>query len=169
MNGIGALLIVSASTLIGYYLSVQFTQRIKQITTLKAAIQLLEAEMVYSQRDLQSIFCDLSKRIEGAIGLFFEKIAAKMNEINDLPTLWSEESERIKYYSALKQNEVDILKQFGQTLGHYNIEQQKKQIQLTLIHIDRALTQIDQNRTDKSRLYQVIGFLTGVFIVLVLI
>ena len=71
-------------------------------------------------------------------------------------------------HSALKKKEQESLLQFGHTLGKYNRIEQEKQIHLTLNHLEReeAEARVDQAKYEK--MWRNLGFLLGIFIVLLL-
>src|SRR5690625_2785995 len=92
MKWIGALLLLSVTTWIGFDWSNKLNKRPIQIRLLKNALQILEAEMLYSQAPLQDAFIVISKQIPEPIKCFFQNISEQM-KINqsDLLEIWEEE------------------------------------------------------------------------------
>ena len=71
MKFAGALLLIVASTAIGIYISNRYARRPKHIRQLQSALQLLEAEITYSQTPLQSAFQRIAAQLPYPIKEFF--------------------------------------------------------------------------------------------------
>ena len=170
MKWIGALLIISITTWIGFEWSNKLNKRPAQIRQFKNALQILEAEMLYSQLPLQAVFNTISKQIPEPIRSFFHELSKSMEANNiDLLNLWDEHINELLKRSSLGSNESEILKQFGRTLGQHDYIQQQKHIQLTTAHLDRELEDARDNQTRYGKTAKSLGFLCGLFIVLLLI
>jgi len=169
MNWTGAILLITATSLIGFERSAQLKRRPRQITQFKLAMQIMEAEIVYSQQTLADVCATISRQIDKPINEFFSSIAKKIADSRDLSKLWTENLDLLEQQSALYKAEISILKQFGQTLGHFDIVHQQKQIQLTTLHLDRILIEAEERHTLFGKVYRGIGILTGLLIALILI
>lgn len=170
MKWIGAFLLISATTAIGYLFSLTLTHRPQQIRSLIYSLQVMEAEMTYSQLPLQQLFHNTSEKVANPIKSFFKSLAENIqNDIDHLDYLWMEEVANLIEKSSLKKKEADILNEFGKNLGQYTIEQQKKQIQLTILHLNRELEDALYERDKYEKLSRNIGFLFGLFIVIIFI
>lgn len=170
MKWIGALLLLSVTTWIGFDWSNKLNKRPIQIRQLKNALQILEAEMLYSQAPLQDAFIVISKQIPEPIKSFFQNISEKMNANQiDLLQIWDEEVSELIKISSLSKNESEILRQFGRTLGQHDYLQQQKHIQLTATYLDREHEDAKDYQLRYSKMAKNLGFLCGLFIVLLLI
>lgn len=170
MKWLGALLLISATTLIGYYFSAKYEQRPKQIRTLIYSLQMIEAEMTYSKHPLNQLFFIVSKRTPYPFNTFFHSLAEHLtNKVTDFQALWIEEVSKLIKRSSLEKNEAELLNQFGKNLGQYNISEQQKQIHLTMMHLKRELDEAIEDRDKYEKLTKSIGFLIGLFIVIVFI
>src|SRR5690625_4995525 len=102
MKWIGALLLLSVTTWIGFDWSNKLNKRPIQIRQLKNALQILEAEMLYSQAPLQDAFIVISKQIPEPIKSFFQNISEKMNTNQiDLLQIWDEEENELIIISTI--------------------------------------------------------------------
>lgn len=170
MKWIGALLFLSTTTWIGFEWSHQLNKRPTQIRQMKNALQILEAEMLYSQLPLQTAFQSISGQIPEPIKSFFNKLSDNMQgEHIDFLQLWDEQVIELLKVSSFKKNDREILKQFGRTLGQHNYEQQHKHIQLTIKHLDREMEEARDQQERFGKMAKSLGFLCGLFIVLLLI
>ncbi|WP_026065219.1 stage III sporulation protein SpoIIIAB [Amphibacillus jilinensis] len=169
MNWIGAILLISACSLIGFDHANRLKKRPEQLLLFKNALQIMEAEIIYSQFPISDICLHIANQISKPLDVFFNNIGEQMKNNNQLDNLWKEEIEQLDMSSSLDRKDLDILRQFGATLGHYDLDQQQKQLQLTLLHLDRLLTEAQKNCLLFSKVYRGIGILTGILLALILI
>ncbi|WP_068671909.1 stage III sporulation protein SpoIIIAB [Oceanobacillus sp. Castelsardo] len=170
MNWIGALLLIITTTWLGFDWSNRLSNRPKQIRQIKNALQILEAEIVYSQLPLREAFINISKQIPEPTRSFFEEIGLSLQDKNiDFYIIWKEKVDVLIRNSSLAGNEREILYQFGRTIGQHDFYQQQKHIQLTLSHLERELEDAREEQYKYSKMAKSLGFLAGLFIVLLLI
>ncbi|WP_245911249.1 stage III sporulation protein SpoIIIAB [Paraliobacillus ryukyuensis] len=159
-----------ATTWIGFHIASHLNDRPKQIRQLKSALQILEAEIVYSRATLVEAFNQVAKQTNRPIASFFESLCLELNNnIANLPMVWSEKVKGLINNSTLGVSEKEILEQFGQTLGQHDITQQIKYIQLAQTHLQRILENALDEQHRYSKMVKSLGFLAGLFIVLLLI
>lgn len=131
---------------------------------------MLEAEILYSQLPLHDAFTSIAKQIPEPCATFFRAVSMKMVEKNIyFETIWEEQVEEYIKQSSLAINEQEILLQFGRTLGQHDFSQQQKHIQLTIKHLERELEDARDDQDKYGKMAKNLGFLTGLFIVLLLI
>ncbi|WP_164218059.1 stage III sporulation protein SpoIIIAB [Virgibacillus sp. YIM 98842] len=170
MQWIGALLFIGTTTWIGFEWSHRLTTRPKHIRQLKNALQILEAEIVYSHLPLQDAFLNISNQIPEPLKSFFKSLFITMKkERISLHEIWDKQVVQLMGNSSLGDNEAEILKQFGRTLGQHDVHQQQKHIQLAVHHLDRELENARDNQFKYSKMAKSLGILCGLFIVLLLI
>lgn len=167
---IGALLFIGATTLAGFEMSRRLNARPKQIRQVKNALQILEAEILYSQLPLPEAFLTIAKQIPQPSRSFFQSLGDTLHENNkDLYTVWNNQVNALLKTSSLSDNEGEILRQFGRTLGQHDFDQQQKHIHLTINHLDRELEEARDNQYRYGKMAKSLGLLCGLFIVLLLI
>jgi stage III sporulation protein AB len=170
LKWIGAILIIISTACIGLYISHRLEQRPKLIRQFESALQILEAEITYSQVPLQVAFQILAKQLPAPLKQFFYELSEDMLATgSDFIPLWQKAVEKLEKRASLKKNEIEIIKQFGYSLGQHDYQQQQKQIRLALTHLDRELKTANEEQTKYSKLSQTLGVLSGIFIVLLLI
>ncbi|WP_404452981.1 stage III sporulation protein SpoAB [Virgibacillus necropolis] len=170
MAWIGALLFIGSTSWIGFEISNRLRERPKLIRQFKNALQILEAEILYSQLPLKDAFDSIAKQLPNPTGAFFQKLAHNLDENKtDLYSVWSHHVNELKQTTAIGKNEKEILKQFGRTLGQHDFDQQQKHIQLAVHHLDRELEEARDNEFKYSKMAKSLGLLCGLFIVLLLI
>jgi stage III sporulation protein AB len=170
MKWIGAILFISVTTWLGFEWSNKLSSRPKHIRQLINALQVLEAEILYSQLPLHDAFTSITRQIPEPCASFFQSVAEGMVEkYSYFETVWEACVIAFIEKSSLGSNESEILLQFGRTLGQHDFTQQQKHIQLTIKHLERELQDARDEQEKYGKMAKNLGFLTGLFIVLLLI
>ncbi|CDQ39690.1 MULTISPECIES: stage III sporulation protein SpoIIIAB [Virgibacillus] len=170
MQWVGALLFICTTTWIGFEWSNRLANRPKHIRQVKNALQILEAEMMYSQLPLQDAFHTIKNQTPFPIHAFFDRLYKNMNqESKDFGIVWQNSLDELMDISCLGNNEKEILLQFGQTLGQHDFLQQQKHIQLAASHLDRELEDASEQYQKYGKMTKSLGVLCGLFIVLLLL
>lgn len=169
MKWVGAILLICATTLIGFELAKRLSNRPKEIRQLKSALHILEAEIVYSQAPLALAFDKIANQLAEPVSELFYSVATELQTASDLTQTWNNQVDQFLKRSSLGPDEEEVLKQFGKTLGQHDITQQKKYIKLALTHLDRVLTEAQENNLRYGKMFKNLGILAGLFLVLLLI
>lgn len=155
------------TTWIGLEISKRLDNRPKHIRQLKNALQILEAEILYSQLPLQEAFDNIAKQVPKPLNVFFNELSEGLKQEGvDLRDLWKSQVDALMEHSSLGSIEKEILIQFGQTLGQHDFTQQQKQIQLTESHLERELAEARDEQYKYSKMVKSLGVLIGLFVVL---
>lgn len=169
MKWIGALILICTTTWIGFDMSNRLGDRTKQIRQFILSLQMIEAEVVYSQLTLQDIFHTVSNKTAYPINEFYRQMTHKLSDVvTDFLDVWDEALNRLMKVSALKKNEQEIIKQFGRSLGQHSSLQQQKHITLAIHHLERELDEALEQRDKYEKMMRSLGVLIGIFIVLIL-
>lgn len=170
MKWIGALLLITTTTYIGFDVSQSLIKRTKQLKGLIHSLQILEAEMGYGRLPLQEVFQKVGKTTTDPLQTFYMNLASRLNGVvPNLIPIWEEELLRLEQNASLKQRELEMMRQFGQNLGRHTFNQQQKQIILTIHHLQRELEEAEEQRYKYENMIKTLGILIGIFIVLLII
>ncbi|UFT97741.1 stage III sporulation protein SpoAB [Radiobacillus kanasensis] len=170
MKWIGALLLLSATTWVGFEFARKLNERPKQIRQLKNALQILEAEILYGQTPIIEACATVSKQLPKPVSWFFAGFSKDLGKRpGDLYDIWEKNMNRFWPLSSLGKNEKEILEQFGRTLGQHDFTQQQKHIHLALTHLDRELQEAIDYQYRYSKMAKSLGVLTGLLVILLLI
>ena len=107
---------------------------------------------MYGHMPLREAVLKLAKQIPDPISSGFTLFADNLNEESQTVTIaWRKSIEEMRKWTELEEKELEILFQFGETLGKHDRDTQQKQIQLTLTHLEREeLMALDkQSKYDK--------------------
>lgn len=170
MKLIGGLLIIIGTTVVGFLLAKKLSDRPKQLRQLKVALQAMEAEITYGLTPILTVSDHLMTQIPKPIGMLFEILGAKLrNGSTSLQESWEQSLAEFWPQTALKKGEIEVLQQFGTTLGRHDRKNQQKQIHLALTHLEREEIEARENQRKYEGMIKSLGFLTGLLIVLLLI
>lgn len=169
LKWVGIILIIGTTSILGIDMSNKYSHRVREIRQFILSLQMIEAEIVYSQLTLKNIFMKLSEQLDDPVKQFYEQLTLKMNAVViHFIQLWEEQLATYYKTSSLKKNEIQIMKQFGKTLGQHSYVEQQKQIELTIHYLKKALEEAIERRVKYEKMTKTIGFLVGIFIVLLL-
>ncbi|WP_400242311.1 stage III sporulation protein SpoIIIAB [Niallia sp. JL1B1071] len=166
---IGAILILASTSWGGMEFSKLLSQRPKQIRALKSALQSLEAEIMYGHTPLHEASRRLAEQLSDPLSSFFGSFAERLiKEDTTVKEAWSLSLNDIWKKTAMKDTELEIMKQFGETLGRHDRFSQQKQIMLTLTHLEREEEEAREIQGKYEKMVRSLGFLSGLLIVILL-
>ncbi|WP_312092262.1 stage III sporulation protein SpoIIIAB [Niallia sp.] len=166
---IGAILILASTSWGGMEFSKLLSQRPKQIRALKSALQSLEAEIMYGHTPLHEACRRLAEQLSEPLSFFFASFAERLiKEDTTVKEAWTLCLDDIWKKTAMKNSELEIMKQFGETLGRHDRFSQQKQIMLTLTHLEREEEEAREIQGKYEKMIRSLGFLSGLLIVILL-
>lgn len=170
MKWFGALLIIVTTTWAGFNVSKRFRERTIQIRQLKVALQTLEAEIVYGLTPLSEACKKISGMISYPLSTFFLHFSEKLSSGNQsVSQAWNDSLQETIPILSLNHNDIEILTQFGATLGQHDRDHQQKQIRLTLLHLEREELDAKEAQMRYEKMMKNLGLLGGLLIVILLI
>ncbi|EIJ78825.1 stage III sporulation protein SpoAB [Bacillus methanolicus PB1] len=169
MKIIGALLIIVATTWTGFEASRHLSERPRQLRQLKSALQSLEAEIMFGHTPLHEAARRLAQQLSKPVSWLFESFANRLtNSETTVKEAWEESMAEIWKFTAFKQGEFEIMKQFGETLGRHDRVSQQKQIQLALSHLEREEGDARDKQAKYEKMVKSLGFLSGLLLIILL-
>lgn len=166
---IGAILIIVSTSYAGFELSKVLSQRPKQLRALKSALQSLDAEIMYGHTPLHEASRRLSEQLTEPLSSFFKDFRDHLlSEDTTVKDAWISSLNKTWKNTAMKNTELEIMKQFGETLGRHDRHSQQKQIILTLTHLEREEQEARENQRKYEKMIKSLGFLSGILIVILL-
>ncbi|MBE4910459.1 stage III sporulation protein SpoAB [Bacillus luteolus] len=169
MKLLGAIIILVAATWTGFEAARHLSERPRQLRQLKAALQALEAEIMYGHVPLHEAAIHLAKQMPKPLTWFFEGFAKKLIDgETSVKQAWDKSLEEVWKFTALKQGEQEVLKQFGETLGQHDRNAQQKHIILALTHLEREESEAREKQARYEKMVKSLGFLTGLLLVILL-
>jgi stage III sporulation protein AB len=169
MSWIGAAAILSATTILGFEWAKRVRERPKQLRELKVTLQALEAEIMYGSTPLNEAFQHIGKPLKEPLSAFFLTISDLLNQGEmSVQEAWESQLLVLARETSFKNGEIEVLRQFGATLGRHDKEHQQKQIQLTLAHLNREEKEARDIQERYEKMCKSLGVLMGLLIVILL-
>ncbi len=167
---IGALLVIGTTTWFGFDFAQHLSRRPKQLRLFRDSLQTLDAEIMYSHTPLQEAAKKISVQMPEPLKSFYSLFAAQLSNPGIcVRTAWEGSLQKIWNHTDLKQNEYEILVQFGENLGKHDKYTQQKQIMLALTHLEREETVAREKQQQYEKLVKSLGFLSGLLFIILLL
>lgn len=131
-------------------------------------IELMIAQIKIEGATLPEVICKVSFRQDGEIGKVLQDTAEtiKLNEGKELNMIWKEQMNHMPMVLPTK-IENEWIHLFDQT-GFYDRDAQLKQLQYVYEILKDEFKQMDKQKKEKCRLYQSMGFLISLFVIILL-
>ncbi|MFC4617958.1 stage III sporulation protein SpoIIIAB [Camelliibacillus cellulosilyticus] len=169
MKMIGALLILLASTAIGRLYAMRYRDRPRELRQLRTALVSLETEIAYGLAPIGDAARRLAEQLPDPGKAFFTLFSDRLSQSDaPLSEVWRKTLDDIWPTTALKKTEKGIMAQFGATLGLSDRENQQKQIQLALAHLEREEIEAREAQKQYEKLFNSLGFLAGLLLAILL-
>lgn len=170
MKLIGSILILMATTFIGFGYAKRFRERPRQLRQMVSALQSVEAEIMYGLTPIHEVAEHLTTQLSMPINQFFKELTRQLKEKDgrSLSTIWNDALELFWPKTALSASEKEIWRQFGQTLGQTDRDNQKKYIQLTIAQLEQEEKEARLAQQQYEKMAKSLGILGGLLIVILL-
>ena len=169
MQLLGAVLILVATSWAGFEAARHLMERPKQLRQLKVALQSLEAEIMYGHTPLADAAKHIAKQLDKPLTWFFTTFANKLEKGDvSVKQAWSDGLEEVWKSTAFKSSEIEILKQFGETLGQHDLATQQKHIILAMTHLEREELDARDKQARYEKMLKSLGILSGLLLVILL-
>lgn len=147
-------------------ISNKYKNRTEQLCEMKRALNFFEAKIEYTHEPLQDIFIDISNILKQEMANLFKVASVKMRE-KSAKEAW-EYSIDISQ-NSLNNEDINIIKDFGKTLGQTDLNGQLSKTKLILEFLDKQIEEAKEEERKNKKLYRSLGVLTGIGLVIILI
>ncbi len=167
----GALLVILSCSTIGLYYSSLVRGRVADLRAMKKNITLLRGDIKYGNTNLPEAIGALSRKNSDNFQPFFAGIEEDLLVSSGLSfaTIWENGIKNYMKSTYMNQQDREQIKHLGENLGYLDKEMQLKTIDLYIEQLDHELNDSVATMKDKTRLYNMLGILSGLFLTVVLI
>lgn len=168
---LGIILILLSGSLIGISLSKEYEMRIVHLKQLKKMLMLLKGEINYNNSDICESVITVAERTENVVGEFLKHVVEKFekNKVS-LKCAWDLGVENILgIETKLTEKELSYIKELGTNLGITDKETQINNILSCIEAINLSIDELNENKTEKCKLYKTLGVMASAFLTIVLI
>lgn len=166
---IGMIVLITSGALMGYSLCDDYIERIQCLEAVKKALIILRGEIKHNN----SSICEALENITVSNRLimsFIKKVVKEYKNMNgSLWEAWKKGVTENLEQSPLKNEEINIIRDFGRNLGITDRETQMKNIDECMKEMDGCITGLKGEKKEKCKLYKMLGVLSGLFISIMLL
>lgn len=162
--------IVLCSTLIGLEISKRYAFRTRELSALQGALSRLETEIIHYASRLPDALVRIGESIGGGTGKLFHKTGEllSLKKKFTVSEAWCSLLEELKKELYLQQEDMDILRRFGDQLGSSDREGQVRFIRLTLQQLREEEQKARAVREKYEKMYRSLGLLVGIALAIIL-
>lgn len=168
---LGSAAVVFSCTLIGMTVASSYRRRPGEIRALQNALQMLETEVSYGATPLPDALSYVAERSDSRVALLFNLASQELMTMRGITAREAWETALKEYYpkSALNRSDRAILQELGNSLGISDREDQVKHLILAKEQLKLEQAKAEEDSLKNTKVYNYLGFLGGLTIVLVLI
>ncbi len=167
---VGSILVIGASSLIGYAYSRDSSRRPQELRTLQGLLQIFETEICYLSNVLSEAFEKISGSSGSEVTGFFRDTVLNLKSSDSATACqaWEQAVDRNAKKTALKAEDIGILMAFGKMLGNSDLEGQIKNIRLTVEKLKLQEQKAEESRKKNESMFKSLGVLGGLALVIML-
>jgi stage III sporulation protein AB len=166
---VGAGIVISVCGLTGFYISDYYVKRPQHLRSLQSALIFLETEIAYTATPLPVAMENVSKCVNEPTRCLFVAAKEGIKNLNyTAEESWSYGLAKYRENSALTTSDLEIVKTLGSRLGKSGVNEQIKEIRLIREQLKQAEAVAEADKTTNERLWRTMGFLIGIFLVVLL-
>ena len=168
---IGSILIITASSIIGFTFSLDLKKRVYQLREMQRSLLQLENEILFAHTILPEAFLKISTKSKEPICSLFRLVADKLasNIVESVYEAFIKSYEELKEDFRLTKEDVGLISDLARSLGESDIEGHKKIFSLVDNYLTKSIEKADNQLMKNSKMYKFLGFSFGAVVVILLI
>jgi len=167
---VGLILLLSSST-IGYLIAQRYSLRVKQLTYFINSLNTLETEIIYYATPLPIAMKKVGDRSHSSISWIFEETWSILShkEGYGIDEIWRKVIKKYIDCLSLSDEDIEIIIDFAKELGFGNKDTQNKHFEYTKELLMEQRKKANIEREKNGRMFNRLGILLGLAIVIILI
>jgi len=168
---LGGMLTIISCAGIGFSKSNQYRHEIRNLKDFKRIVIYLRGEISHSNSSLPDIIKTISDKEKGVFEDFLKRLYRELSTVQGkrFCQVWENTIEVSTNKIFLTKPSKEKIKRLGRELGYMDKQTQIECLNCFINDIDEDIREKTQASKDKTRLYNVMGVLFGVFVVIILI
>lgn len=158
-------LIIYICTYLGVCKAKTYEIRERELKRIKNSLAFFKSKIEFTYEPIEEVFKSISKSVYLHKDNVFLKTTEFLNEL-DLNTSWNRAVEEAIYFNK---EDKEILKMFGKLLGKTDKKGQISEVEITQEFIEKQIEKAQSEREKNAKLYQSLGIICGIGIVIILI
>lgn len=171
LKGVGILLILSGSTGLGLTMAGELEKRIQELRILQQLMMVLRGEIRYMHQPLPEAFLRLGGSSPEPFGRFFLQTARDLQQRNGQTArqIWADNLGKCLSGLHISRQEGQELLELGNMLGYLDVEMQLNALDYYLERLSGSVERAVETSRGRRRLYQYLGVLSGIMLVIFII
>lgn len=171
LKAAGCILILAASAGFGFLSGRELKQRLEELKYLKKLLLILRGEIKYTKAPFPEAFRNISKRCKMPFSDFFKNLGEELDKLSGkgFPEIWKERIELDLKELKLNQADRMQLNRLGEQFGYLDGEMQINTIDLYMEQLETEIKTAEKETAGKVRLFNCLGIMGGIFVLLIII
>lgn len=159
------------STFIGYTLANRYKTRVLEIQDLLFALETFETKIKYTYDSLTTSFLYIADNLKTKVYRIFYVTAEEVreNKNDSAGECFKRVVDGEKIFLALNNDDIEIIKELGVSLGQTDMEGQVKNIRLVYNALKSQLKEAKEEKNKNFKMYRNMGMLSGLVIIIILL
>ena len=168
---IGSLMIIIASSLVGFMFSCNLRKRANQLSELQNSLLQLQNEIMFTHTPLPEAFLKVAAKSKPPISELFSYVGDKLlsNSVDSVYDAFNSAFKVLDGYFNIKNEDIDLLMDLAKSLGGSDIQGHKKIFSLIDNNLTKRLEEANYQIVKNSKMYNYLGFSFGAVVVIMLI
>lgn len=164
----GLICMIAGGVGVGYSMSVQVGRRYHQLQELQRMAAFLMGEITYANTPLPEALKHTAQRMEEPFASFLEELVKEMMKFPS--GTFAELFEQSVYLclgaSSLEKKDLEMLCHMGASLGYLDRQMQIRTLQLYETELKQEVMNTYESMPGRQKLYQTLGIMGGLFLVI---
>jgi len=167
---VGSSVIIFGCGLIGMYTAHNYSQRPEELRHLQSALQMLVTEITYAATPMAEALRSIAARSDKRVSILFEYILAEFSSNPGCTAneAWEKALQKFYIRTTLAKGDLAILSNLGKALGISDRQDQTRHLHLAIEHLGAEIISARNDASKYVKLWNYIGFLGGLVVVLLL-
>lgn len=168
LKGLGILLILLSGTGLGFSSSWRMRRRLRELKNMQRMALLLENEIGCARTVFVQALARTGGKLEGGCKEFIQNLSRRIqkNQKESLEQMFWEEASKYQKEWCLLPGDLELLVQLGMYLGRESRKVQLEQLKLFQKELEQEILILEKALPAKQKMYQSLGILGGLFLVI---
>lgn len=166
MKLIGIVFIIMTTGSMGFRIAGAYRKQCETLRQLLAALQILRNEIAFCGTPLPKAFAMMAIPCNGILEKILSNVAREMDR-----HVWMSPTAALEKHASAQINEpfVTILMEMLSRFGSYDVQAQLQSVDWARMQCEERLCLLEQERTQKGKVYETLGICAGVAVSILLI
>ncbi len=167
----GSILIVGCSAAIGFSFSRDLSGRISRLQEWKRLLLNLKGELGFRHASLTEAFQNVSERVHEPYAGLLQRVSERLKERDghSYGEIWKEELENLQTAEHFCETDYRLVEELSEGLGVLDLTMQQDTLQMLLQRTEEAIEEASAEKRQKGRMYEMLGIMLGMFVVILII